>query len=240
MTNKIYIHETINVTVAKRRAYLDHFTDVWAPRSRELNELHCFGVWGTNGSTGAWPEAILMWELDGYEAFSRMMSAEFAHLTDDHAAIGDHYDMYWASAPDGVVDKDGFDRVLAPTPATPSLDEAIAAGIKGAIYYHQIVTVRPGAVDDYLERHDAEWRPIAENHGLVFVGSYRTMLRNDSEAVVLWALPDHALFERVDTTLRTDPKAREFVRSTSNLGVDWVGKVLVGAPANPLDTGRRL
>lgn len=240
MAGKIYIHETITLTVARRKAYLEHFTDVWAPRSRQLNGIECFGVWGTNGSTGRWPEAIVMWEVDGYEAFARMMSNEFAHLTDDDAPLGDHYELYWASAPEGVVAKDGFDRLLVPWAGSPSLAEAIDAGISGAIYLHQVVTTRPGEVDSFLAAHEESWRPFAEGRGVRLVGSYRTMMRNDTEAIVVWALPRHDDFVLLDTVLRTSDEARSFWRDGPGATVAVTGSLLVGAPANPLDTGRRL
>jgi hypothetical protein len=240
MSERMYIHETINISVDKRSEYLAHFTDVWAPTSRRANGLTCFGVWATNGSTGVWPEAVVMWELESKAAFSRMMGGEFAHLHDPDAELGSHYDLYWGSAPEGVVARDGFDRLLAPTPATLSLAETIAAGRKGAIYYHQVVTTKPGRVEEYLERHDSEWRPLAEEHGLVFIGSYRTMLGNDSEAVVLWGLPEHHVWERIDGVLRRDDRAVAFRRATADVGVDWKGTLLIGAPANPLDTGEIL
>ena len=48
---RLYIHESVVISVAHRKAYLQHFTDVWGPRSRELYGMRCFGVWATSGST---------------------------------------------------------------------------------------------------------------------------------------------------------------------------------------------
>jgi len=70
---KLYIHETIRISVEQRKAYLDHFCS-WGRITRELYAMRCYGVWATVGSTGPWPEAIVLWELDGLDALARMLS----------------------------------------------------------------------------------------------------------------------------------------------------------------------
>ena len=73
---RLYIHESIMISVEHRKQYLDHFTDVWGPKSRELYGMLCFGVWATSGSTGPWPEAIVMWELEGLHHLTGMMNGD--------------------------------------------------------------------------------------------------------------------------------------------------------------------
>jgi hypothetical protein len=49
---KLYIHETIRISVQHRKEYLDHFCN-WGSITRELDDMHCLGVWATVGSTEA-------------------------------------------------------------------------------------------------------------------------------------------------------------------------------------------
>jgi hypothetical protein len=217
MSTRIYIHETINISIRHRKDYLDHFCGVWAPRSRELYGMLCFGVWATSGSTGQWPEAIVMWELADHTAFSAMNSGEFLYLSSIESPNRGHYEEFWDSAPEGVVECTGFDRLLAAMPGSPSLQQAIDEGRRGVGYY-----------------------PIAEEHGLVPIGTWRTALGNDSEGVALWALPQWRAWEAIDIGLRRDERARSFHADTAQHAPLWQGKILVGAQDNPLDIGRIL
>jgi hypothetical protein len=240
LETRIYIHETVQIGIKHRKDYLDHFCQVWAPRSRELYGMLCFGVWATNGSTGNWPEAIVMWELADRAAYTAMMSGEFQYLASRAAPMKGHYEEFWAPAPKGVVETIGYDRLLAAMPGTPPLAEAIEQGRRGCCYYQQVIQVSPGGIEPYLEHYDHAWRPIAEEHGLVHIGSYRATLGNDSEGVVLWALPTWNHWVAIDDDLRRDERARSFHTNTAPMAPAWRGTLLVGAQNNPLDIGRIL
>ncbi len=236
----IYIHETMTISIKHRKDYLDHFCRVWAPRSRELYGMRCFGVWATNGSTGPWPEAVVMWELADHAAFTAMMSGEFDYLSSSQTSMKGHYEEFWDSAPEGVVETRGVDRLLAAMPGTPSLQEAIDQGRRGIGYYQQHIAVAPGSIEQYLEQYDREWRPVAQDHGLVCIGTYRTLLGNDSEGVALWALPEWRVWQAIDDEVRRDVRALAFHAATAHHAPRWQGKLLAGAQQNPLDIGRIL
>ena len=140
---RLYIHESVVISVEHRKAYLQHFTDVWGPRSRELYGMRCFGVWATSGSTGPWPEAIVMWELEGTHHLTGMMTGEFDFLKDPVSEAADHFEQFWATAPPGVVPTSGFDRLLIASAASRPIEELVAAGVRGEGYYHQIRHGRP-------------------------------------------------------------------------------------------------
>ena len=67
MNDKVYIHEFIDIIGHNRARYMHHMTANWCPVAREERNQLCFGVWGTVGSTGRWPEVVNMWELDGWD-----------------------------------------------------------------------------------------------------------------------------------------------------------------------------
>jgi len=234
--SKLYIHETIRISVRHRKQYLEHFCR-WAPISRRLYDMHCFGVWATVGSTDVWPEAIVMWELDGLDALARMLSGEFAYLERDDAPIGDHYQLYWGNAPDGVVDTDGYDRVLAPSPSSLTLGDALERRVRGKGYYHEISRVTPPRAPEYLELYESRWRPFLESLGLGWIGSYRTRLRNDSETLALWALPEWDAWVQLERALEGSAEAREWRRLCAPLGLDWEAKLLTPAAQSPLEAG---
>ena len=233
---RVYIHETIVITVAERKAYLDHFTDVWGPRSRELYGMTCFGVWATSGSTGSWPEAIVIWELEGPHHLTAMMTGEFDFLTRPVTG-GDHYERFWGSAPEGVVPTHGVDRLLEPSEGSRPIADLVAEGVHGAGYFHETVALAPGAAPEYLECYERAYVPVAECYGLQLVGAFRTLLRGDAEAVCLWALPAWQAWEHLVTDLPTDPRLAEFRATSAALGAAPVGKLLVGAARSPMEQG---
>ena len=81
MNDKVYIHELINIRGQNRAKYMHHMTANWVPVAiAERNQL-CFGVWGTVGSTGNWPEVVNMWELDGWDGLAANFAHEFSHAS---------------------------------------------------------------------------------------------------------------------------------------------------------------
>ncbi len=236
---KLYIHETIRIDVRHRKEYLEHFCS-WGAISRKLYDMHCLGVWATVGSTDVWPEAIVMWELDGLDALTRMLSGEFAFLQRDDAQIPDHYQLYWGDAPAGVTDTSGYDRLLSPSARSLTLEGALADGVTGIGYYHEIARVRPTCAPEYAELYDEHWRPFLEELGMRQIGTYRTLLRNDSEVLALWALPEWSCWAALERALAGAPEARDWRRRCEPLGLDWDAKLLTPAARNPLNTGNPL
>jgi hypothetical protein len=127
--------------------------------------------------------------------------------------------------------------MLAPSAHTPTLDDLLARRVKGNAYYHEIVKLAPGRFDEYQQRLHAEWQPAAERLGMQLIGCYRTELRNDSEAVNLWALRDFAHWAELEGQLRRDADARRWVASTEGLVDDWQVWLLQPFAKSPLQTG---
>jgi len=76
LANRIYLHEYIDIIGASRAAYFDHMTAAWRAAAIERRQ-RTFGIWGTLGSTGRWPEAVNLWEYDSWEH----LADTFAHET---------------------------------------------------------------------------------------------------------------------------------------------------------------
>ncbi len=100
----------------------------------------CFGVWGTVGSTGRWPEVVNLWELDGWDGLAANFEHELAAPSLQDPSLAE----WWAVAAE--LRRGGFDRIVVPEPWSPTIEELTAAGVKGAVYAHELVTVPVGTV----------------------------------------------------------------------------------------------
>src|ERR1700704_4805026 len=184
MTNsKIYIHELIDIIGPNRAKYMHHMTANWCPIARgERNQL-CYGVWGTVGSTGRWPEVVNMWELDGWDALARNFEHEFAAGRTQDPSLAE----WWSVAAE--LRRGGFDRIVIPEPWSPTIEELTAAGVRGAVYAHEIVRVPIGTVRSFLDTLAEVGVPALQAFGLRCVGAFRVAMMSDTEAIVVWALP---------------------------------------------------
>jgi hypothetical protein len=232
MNSKIYIHELIDIVGPNRARYMHHMTANWCPVAREERNQLCFGVWGTVGSTGRWPEVVNMWELDGWDG----LVANFEHEL-SHAGLQDPSLAEWWSVAAGLR-RGGVDRILVPEPWTRPITQLIADGVRGELYAHELVTLPPGRAADFLTALAADGVPAVSALGLELVGAFRVAMVNDSECVVLWAVPDWptwAAFEQawLRRGLGTWPK------TLLELGADWRRTLLVDAPLGPLRIGRQ-
>ena len=91
--DKIYIHEFIDIIGHNRARYMHHMTANWCPTARDERNMLCFGVWGTVGSTGRWPEVVNMWELDGWDGLAANFAHELASPTLQDPALAE----WWAA-----------------------------------------------------------------------------------------------------------------------------------------------
>jgi hypothetical protein len=234
MNEKVYIHELIDIIGHNRAKYMHHMTANWCPVARQERAQLCVGVWGTVGSTGRWPEVVNLWELDGWDGLVHDFGHELSHgsLQDPSLAA------WWSVA--ASLRRGGVDRILVPEPWTRSIEELIADGVRGAPYVHELVTVPPGRASDFLAAFRGEGVAAITDLGLGFdlVGAYRVAMVNDSECIVIWAVPGWeawAAFERA----WLGGGLAAWRRTTLDLGADWRRTLLVDSPLNPLRTGRQ-
>jgi hypothetical protein len=231
---KVYIHELIEITGQNRARYMHHMTANWGPIGREQRNMLCFGVWGTVGSTERWPETVNLWEIDGWTGMAANFRHEFSHPTLQDPALAE----WWAEA--ATFRRGGYDRLLVPANYSPTLKEAMAQGIRGDVYYHELVSIAPGRAREYLTVVEAEWLPIANRIGLRLLGAYRTAMVNDSEAVMIWAIDTWETWAEVQRALDDDPEVARWREGTRAIALDWRGKLIVDSPLNPLKTGQIL
>ena len=128
-----------------------------------------------------------MWELDGWDG----LAANFAHETAGGRDQDPSLAEWWAAA--ASLRRGGVDRIVVPTSWTRSVEELIADGVRGEVYAHELVTraarARAASCSTRCER---EGSPAVRALGLEPVGAYAVAMADDSEALLLWAIPDWA------------------------------------------------
>jgi hypothetical protein len=232
MNDKVYIHEFIDVIGHNRARYMHHMTANWCPVGRAERNMQCFGVWATVGSTGAWPQVVNLWELDGWDG----LAANFEHELIGRGAQDPSLAEWWAVAAE--LRRGGFDRIAVPEPWSPTIDELTTSGTKGMVYAHELVELAPGGSRPFLDALATIGRFEVEASGLRCVAALRVAMGSDTEAIVIWAIPDlsvWAAFERAWDDGALAPWRVELDR----LGARVQRTLLVDAPLSPMRTGRQ-
>jgi hypothetical protein len=232
--DKVYIHELIEIRGHARAKYMHHMTANWCPIGRAERGQLCFGVWGTVGSTGRWPEVVNLWEEPGWDGLARNLARETAGPGMQDPSLA----AWWAEA--AKYRRGGFDRLLAPAPWTPAIEELCRDGVRAGVFCAQeIVQVAPGRAPELLELVREVGIQVYAGFGLDCLGAFRTALRNDSECVMLWRVAraeDWAAFERAQHGDSSIARWRDAIRGVA---LDWRRTLLVDAPLSPLRTGRQ-
>ena len=230
---KVYIHELIDVIGHGRGRYMQHMTANWCPVAREERDQLCLGVWATLGSTGAWPQVVNMWELDGWEG----LAANFAHETAGGRDQDPSLAEWWALA--ASLRRGGFDRIVVPTPWTRSVEQLCADGVRGEVYAHELYSVAPGAAGDLLDAVGDRGRADVEALGAAAVGAYEVVMGDRSEAIVIWAIPDWAAWASFERAWEPGGALEDWSRVLRDMDARWRRQLMVDAPLSPLRTGRQ-
>ncbi len=235
MNENIYIHEFIDIILQGRPKYMHHMTVGWGESIAHDRPMKCYGVWGTFGSTGRWPEVINIWELPGWEG----MAENFAHEVSHPSMQDPTLKKWWDEAQ--KYRSGGFDRLIVPAPWSPTADELCQDDdVVGAqVYYHERISVVPGQARTYLSMVEQEWAPVAKTLGLHMAGAFRTAMRNDSECILIWAIRDWKTWGKIEQAYEEDPRVPVWRRKTEGIAIDWLNHLMVSAPASPTKTGHQ-
>jgi hypothetical protein len=230
---RAYIHEFVDITGHNRVKYFQHITANWGPIGQRDREQLCFGIWGTVGSTGRWPEVINLWEYRDLAHLAENFRIECNHPSMQDPALQD----WWAAA-EGFR-RGGYDRVLLSADFSPSLAEINAKGVPGEVYAHDLVSVAPGTSRAFLDLVAEHAIDAHREVGATLVGAFRTALVDDREAVVLWAYPDWASWAESESAAdRGGPLGRWRTTARSLARESW-RFLMADAPLSPLRTGRQ-
>jgi len=233
VNDKVYIHELIDVIGHNRARYMHHMTANWCPVAVEERNQLCFGVWGTVGSTGRWPEVVNMWELDGWDGLVANFSHELSHDSLQDPSLAE----WWAAAAE--LRRGGFDRIVVPEPWTDPIDTLVARGVRGEVYAHELFSCAPGRSREVLrELHDSALA-AATALGMTCVGAWNVAMGNDAECLAIWALPDWSSWADYERAWDAGGSMRAWAQWLAGAEVSMRRTLMVDAPLAPLRLGRQ-
>lgn len=191
----VYVHETIDIVGQGQYDYMEHLWQDPVQRMPEMTSLQgAFYILGFGG--GRWPQVINIWDCgeDGWDGWGRNLDR--LNLKRRKAFYGDWWDKaaQWRSG--------GFDRVCAGVPGSPTTAEIAEQGIRGTLFVHEVLTVRPGTQLEYLGAVVEERKPLWSEYGVVAAGLWE-VVNNPLEVVMIWATSIPAWVElrkNLDTT----------------------------------------
>lgn len=237
MNDKLYIHEYIDILLAGRMDYMHHMTAGWAEKiAHPERGQTCWGVWGTIDATGRWPEVINIWEHpDTFRGIARHGKFETSppSMQDEDLAT------WWAKA--AGMRCGGWDRLLAGAPYSHTAETMMKdPDVVGAeVFIHERVDLEPGTSKDYLGMLEQEWLPVAKDLGQHLAGAFRTVLRNDSEAILVWAVRDWSTWTKLQDTMKADARVAAWRAKSKPIVRDWISHLMFSAPLSPTRTGRQ-
>lgn len=175
----LYLHETIDIIGQGQYDYMAHSLKEPTNVMPDMLTLQgTFFVCAMGG--GRWPQVINIWDVGdaGWEGWAA--NVDRLNLKRRSAFYGDWWDeaSKWRTG--------GFDRLCGGVPGSPTTTEIAAQGIKGTLFVHQLLQVRPGSGLDYLAAVVEQQVPLWTQHGHQLTGAYE-VLGNQHEVVVVWA-----------------------------------------------------
>jgi hypothetical protein len=233
VNEKVYIHELVDILGPNRAKYMHHITANWSPIGQAERGQLCFGIWGTVGSTGRWPQVVNLWEHPGWSGMASNFEHEFEHPTLQDPSLA----SWWNEA--ASFRSGGFDRLLVPAPWSPMIGDLLAAGVRGAAYAHELVRVAPRTAPDFLELVRDHAVPAYEQFGARLVGAFETAMVDESECVLLWAFPTWAGWGDFEAAQRTDARVVAWRDRTRGIAREWQRMLMVDAPFSPMRIGRQ-
>jgi hypothetical protein len=233
VNDKVYVHEYIDIIGHHRADYMHHMTANWSPHAQEVRHQLCYGVWGVLGSTRRWPEVVNIWEEDGLEGIAR----SFRHETGSPTMQDEHLARWWAKAAE--FRRSGIDRLLRPASWTRTIEELCADEVTGETYAHEHLTVPPGKSAEYLEMLRQEAIPAYEEFGWELAGAWETLMIDDSECIVLWAVPTWEQWAALESARDSHPKMRAWWARSLGATTSFQRFLLVDSPLCPFRTHRQ-
>jgi hypothetical protein len=240
---KMYLWESVQVSEGLRHLgpaamaeYQRMIAADWAPIARPDRGMVLVATWSVSAMLGPSPWCLNLWEHEGWDGLAEILYAQYSNQDQQTVDLDKRLEGWFARA--NRIRTRVRDRMLSPSAHTPTLEQLLARGTSGGVYYHECVQVAPGRAAEYQQRLHVQWQPEAEHLGLQLVGCYKTEMRNDSEVVVIWALRDFAHWAAVEAALGVDPAALRWQAATAGLVENVETWLLTPDARSPLQTGR--
>ena len=235
--DRVYIHELVAIRGRHRAAYMHHILANWGPIGQEERGQLCFGIWGTVGSTGRWPEVVNIWEHEGFDGLADSFAVEFDSPTLQDPKLA----KWWGEA--ASYRRGGYDRILVPAPWMPTIGELCAAGIHGEVYAHETYRIARrdagGGARDFLQAVADESVTVHGRFGWTLCGAWRTAMVGDDECILVWAIPTWRNWSEVEKAEAGDPALGRWLARVHAVTERRHRFLMVDAPLSPMRTGRQ-
>lgn len=175
----LYLHEVIDIVGQGQYDYMAHSGKEPTNVMPDMLTLQgTFFVCAVGG--GRWPQVVNIWDVGEAAWEGWAANVDRLNLKRRNAFYGDWWDeaSQWRTG--------GFDRLCGAVPGSPTTPEIAEQGIKGTLFVHQLLEVRPGSGLDYLAAVVDQQVPAWRAHGHEPTGIYE-VLGNQHEVVVVWA-----------------------------------------------------
>ena len=100
------------------------------------------------------------------------------------------------------------------------------------IVEHRTYTFRPGTVERWLKKYEAEGLPIQKRHLNRFIGLFVSEIGQLHRTVLIWAYDDLADREARRKSMYADPEWQAFIESVWDLGAIQNQDVMIMNPAS--------
>lgn len=178
-TRNLYLHEVVDIVGQGQYDYMEH---LWQDPVLRMPEM--FGLQGSfyvcAAGGGRWPQVINIWDIGSKGWTGWASNVDRMNLKRRKAFYSDWWDKAatWRTG--------GFDRLCAGVPGSPSTEEIRAAGIRGTLFVHEVLTVRPGSALEFLAAAVEQRVPLMAEYGHAATGLYE-VTSNQHEVVMVWA-----------------------------------------------------
>lgn len=231
--DRAYIHEFIDIRGTHRADYMQHMAANWSPSAQEDRKQLLFGMWAVLGSTGPWPQVCNIWEEPGLTG----LAGSFGNETVGAGLQDPKLERWWNKAAE--FRSGGFDRILLPAPWMPTITQSLDAETRADVFAHETIKCQPGTAPDLLELASTAAREVHAEFHWKLVGAWTTAMRDDDEAILLWALPDWQAWARFESVQRTHQRILTWRSMVREIATDWQRILLAAAPLCPFRTGRQ-
>ena len=164
----IYLHEIVRTVPGREEPYLASVLSLHHEPSRAGLGHPAFAQFRTVPGSGPWPLAINVWE-NTWAGQTADLVGQFLDTERDVAM-----EEWWNR--NLHLRRGGYDRLLVPTPWSPTLADLEAGGVTGEVFLQEIAWLPFGEPDRYLDALEA-LRPVLAGIGVTVVGAWTVAMR---------------------------------------------------------------
>lgn len=228
MSDCVHVHECLPIEGGARGKMIEMIRTRWAPHVERMYGVRLFGVWAEVGSTAAWPQVRVQWEMDDWDHFAAAQGAQFP-MEERDVFVTD----LWNQAIE--YRRGGQSALLRPSAFSPDLAGLAAAGVGGELVLHEDVRSRPGRMAEYHAALESTYLPLAEARGLRLLGAYEHAIA-PNVGVNLWALDGWEQWQALMEAEATDDELRAWTDGQGEWLEDIDGFLVAVPPAAALRT----